>query len=361
MSDSATPDSVVPDAIEGYAVGTVTPGIAAAVIYQGQPYYYNYGFAIENDPDVPITLNTIFEIGSVTKLFTSTLLAYNLQMNPTQWSLDDPVTAHLPPLGNVNTLSQVTLGQLVTHTSGMPDEGGGLAPSYFLFNQLPPTETLETWWRAFAGTPGQCWLYSSIAFVTAGFCVGLFKQPDGSYINQYNQLLSQLVTEPLGMGQTASYILPPGGPVAQGYVGAYDTNAKQYSIAADLKSSAQDMATFMLASMNLIDVSAMLAAALAHTQTVIPAPTQVCGNPNQNNPFQMGMAWQISNAGQSDELLVKNGAVGGSGGFMSWVGIMPQLGLGITLLANKFVQGPIPSTQTKPLALVGRSILQQLQ
>ena len=64
---------------------------------------------------------TLFEIGSITKTFTSLLLADGVVRG--EWSLDDPVRALLPPGTVVPTRdgAEITLAHLATHTSGLPN------------------------------------------------------------------------------------------------------------------------------------------------------------------------------------------------------------------------------------------------
>src|SRR5262245_42193293 len=50
------------------------PGAAIAVYYNGQEYFYNYGLANKKN-NQPVTKDTIFELASITKIFTTTLLS----------------------------------------------------------------------------------------------------------------------------------------------------------------------------------------------------------------------------------------------------------------------------------------------
>jgi len=266
----------------------------------------------------------------------------------------------LPPLGkSVGDISQVTLGQLVTHTSGLPRGGGGNQVSYYLFNELLPPTGLINYWRKWNGTPGQCWLYSNIGFVTLGFAVGLVKLKN-KFVNQYNEQLHLDITKPLGMTNTAAYIQPLGGPVAQGYVGPYNTTTKKWSTANDMKTTAQDMANFMAAELGVRSTGKTLKSALELTQQPVSGtPTNECGKKNKNTNFIMGMAWQISNSGQTNEVLAKDGATS-VGGFSAYVALIPKLAMGITLLANKMVTGKLPSN-AQSINATALSILNALQ
>src|SRR5205807_323931 len=81
--------------------------------------FVSYGIKSDADPTAP-DANTVFEIGSVTKTFTATLLALDVEHGDVK--LDDPVQNLLPdrklPHGKGD--KPITLGQLSTHSSGLP-------------------------------------------------------------------------------------------------------------------------------------------------------------------------------------------------------------------------------------------------
>src|SRR5690606_4907143 len=84
----------------------------------GKTSVFYYGETEKGNKQLPDE-NTLFEIGSVSKTFTATLLAYLAQTQ--QISLDDPITQYLPDSIAVNPdLQRITLEQLANHTSGLP-------------------------------------------------------------------------------------------------------------------------------------------------------------------------------------------------------------------------------------------------
>src|SRR5437588_4246437 len=201
------PSGIISEEVELFRKASDAPGVAVALLYDNQRLFYNIGDAVR-ESEIPVTENTIFGIGSVDKVFTATMLAYNVVLGNMQ--LSDPVVKYLPEeVGKRGSddIKKVTLQQLATHTSGMPDQGPD-KPGYFLFNELPPSGSLFNWWINFRAEPGvgECYRYSSVGFVTLGYAVG------GPRFH-HNQLLSEQVTSPLSMSQTASYITPPGGEV----------------------------------------------------------------------------------------------------------------------------------------------------
>ena len=80
--------------------------------------FASYGRARADGPE--ITAETIFEIGSITKVFTALLLADMVERG--EVALDDPVRKYLPNGVTVPSRSRrdITLADLATHTSGLP-------------------------------------------------------------------------------------------------------------------------------------------------------------------------------------------------------------------------------------------------
>jgi serine-type D-Ala-D-Ala carboxypeptidase/endopeptidase len=83
-----------------------------------------YGRARADGPE--ITAETIFEIGSITKVFTALLLADMVDRR--EVALDDPVRRHVPSAVTVPSRGrrEITLADLATHTSGLPREPANL-------------------------------------------------------------------------------------------------------------------------------------------------------------------------------------------------------------------------------------------
>ena len=90
------------------------PGLAVGVTINGSEFYYTRGEA-SRETKAPVTSETIFELGSVSKIFNVTLAAVAEQRG--LLSLDQPVSTYLPELKG-SAFDKISLVNLATHTSG---------------------------------------------------------------------------------------------------------------------------------------------------------------------------------------------------------------------------------------------------
>jgi beta-lactamase class C len=91
-------------------------GVAVAVRMDGNTPFFNYGMA-DDAQNRPVTADSIFNLGSVGKVFATTLLAQAVKQG--ELSLDDPVAKYVTELQR-GDIRRITLGQLASHTSGLP-------------------------------------------------------------------------------------------------------------------------------------------------------------------------------------------------------------------------------------------------
>jgi CubicO group peptidase (beta-lactamase class C family) len=104
-------------------------GVSIAVYEDDESVFYNFGFA-KKELSEAVTSNHIFEIGSITKIFTTTILAD--MINRGIVTLEDPVADHLPI--NVKLPQRdgkrITLLDLATHRSGLPRNPTNMPPKH---------------------------------------------------------------------------------------------------------------------------------------------------------------------------------------------------------------------------------------
>jgi CubicO group peptidase (beta-lactamase class C family) len=163
-------------------------GIAAGVVDANGRTIVCHGTMAIADPR-PVTGNTIFEIGSVTKVFTAALLTDMAQRG--EVTLDDPV------------LNRITLGSLASHTSGLPRLPSNLNPAdidnpYADYTRDQLWEFVST----FEPPPGPAYEYSNLGYALLGQALADRAGMD------YETLLRTRITGPLQMTSTAITLTP---------------------------------------------------------------------------------------------------------------------------------------------------------
>src|SRR6266702_565268 len=162
----------------------------------------------------PYDDHTAFEIGSVTKTMTAALLAELIARG--EVTLSDPIAKLLPPGTRVPSFNghEMTIGQIVTHTSGLPGVPANYRPADINnpYASVTDRELLD----ALAETtltrePGSKWEYSNFAMMVLSYALAKRAGKD------YETLLRERLLVPLGMNETYVAHRPPQVHVAQGH------------------------------------------------------------------------------------------------------------------------------------------------
>src|SRR4029078_11065135 len=123
----------------------------------------NYGMA-DNAQNRPVTADAIFNLGSVGKVFATTFLAQAVKRG--DLSLDDPVAKYVTELQRGGDLRRITLGQLASHTSGLPNHPGQYERWHRGRYTWPDFVRFLNAWKADAKhEPGKQYLYSDTGMV----------------------------------------------------------------------------------------------------------------------------------------------------------------------------------------------------
>ena len=148
--------------------------------------------------NIPVNENTLFNIGSITKTFTTLLLADMVKQGLV--NLTDPIERYLPSSVKVPEFNgqKITLEHLATHTSGLPefpsnllDNNGNIIESYNarqLYQALSNTKLTRA--------PGSQFQYSSFGMGLLGQILSLKAGVS------YNQLVKDRILNVLGMNDT---------------------------------------------------------------------------------------------------------------------------------------------------------------
>ncbi len=308
------------------------PGMAIAVYASDTPYLIHLGY-VDKDKKNSVTQDTLFEIGSVSKIFTCLLLAQEVLKG--HMHLADQISVYVPSLASNKQLKTITLEKLATHTSSLPcnEPNTVITEQDFIkyMAQWKPTRT--DWWQ-----------YSNPGIELLR--IALEKQSKKTI----NTLLLENILRPLGMA-------PVGVKVPDSYqqhcAHCYDVHHKptmhwnhQFLIgSAAMQASSADMLKFLQATLGLSSTPATIKRAMELTQT----PYYDIGH------FKQGLGWSISpvealaqqvhhtdaapakSIKKSAQVFNSNSLfekVGTTNGFHTYIAAIPSQKLGIVIMIN---------------------------
>lgn len=317
------------------------PGLAIALTIDGKRYFIEYGLASKS-PRIPVTRDTLFELGSVSKTFTATLATYAEVEG--KLSLNDSVSKYVPELKG-SALDKVRVLDLGTHTAG----GFPLQ----LPNDVKNNEQLIAYYRAWQPrfAPGT---HRDYANPSAGLLGIVTARAMGARF----EILAERLFAQLGLQRT--YIDVPAAEM-RSYAWGYNRSDKPVRVtstpladeAYGVKSNAVDMIRFLEVNMGIGTVPAKVARAVQAThlgyfrsgeviQDLIweqyPYPVElnklVAGNSS-------GMSQKTNPAILIDPPMPPRGDVilnktGSTSGFGAYVAYIPEKRIGIVMLANRY-------------------------
>ena len=184
------------------------PGLALAIVRHGQIVKAaGYGVA-DVDNDVPVTPETVFELASITKQFTATLIM--MLVEEQKIHLDDKLTSFLtdPPAA----WKDITIYHLLTHTAGLAPLGDDFKSAVWRTRMSTAALYEAAKQDPMGGVPGERWSYSDVGYFLLGMVI---EKATGQ---RYRDALSQRILQPLQM--TSSRMLDqlhPQKHLAKGY------------------------------------------------------------------------------------------------------------------------------------------------
>ena len=248
--------SAVETAIRRVMAKDRIPGMAVGITVAGKTYVFSYGVA-STETRQPVTRDTLFEIGSVTKTFTATLACY-AQVSG-YLSLSDKTSKYLPSLQG-SEFGYVRLLNLGRHTSGglplqVPDK---------IENNDQLMQYFKNWRSTYE--PGTYRTYANPGIGTLGLITAKSMGQD------FAALIEQRLFP--GLGMKSSYINVPEPKMtdyAQGYT-KEDAPIRMAtgvlsSEAYGIKTTAADLVRFVEANMNSIRLDEKLQRAITETHT----------------------------------------------------------------------------------------------
>jgi len=308
--------------IDSYIKNTPAVGVAVAYVDHGNIKFFFSGKS-SIDQDKLITNESVFEIGSITKVFTT--LALMEQIREGKILLDDPIEKYLPgikiPEKNGN---KITVKQLATHTSGLPCVPTNLYPEdeqapYDDYDLVKLYEFLGEY--ELEKEPGAEYEYSNLGMALLGHVLAKADQ------KSYEEMMQARVFDRIFLRNTyLSYKDVDPSKMAQGhhlYEKVKNWNLSIISPAGSICSNIDDMVIFLAANMGLINsIMCDLLHGCHAKQVDIPK--------NSFGLIGVGLGWHI-NYSEEGDIIWHNG---GTGGYESFIGFNPDTQKGIVILSN---------------------------
>ena len=330
-NDAGAIKRIVDGIMERYIALNHLPGAIVGVSLHGHRYYFPYGKA--TDAGMPFAPDTLVEIGSCTKTFTTTLFA--LAINRKQMDPNVSTQRYMPAGYALRPEAQaVTPLELADFTSGMPDDPPNL-PARLEQRSIEhyTTKDFLTWvsrWKP-VSTPPAPYLYSNAGVGLLGYLVMT------ATATPWDKQLNQEILAPLAMTDTELRPSPEQMKrMAKGHM-HYGNDAPPWPIyawyaAGGLRSTAQDMLSFGEANLGNTEangkpVSAELIAAMQLAQK--PVYTM----PNGIN--KQAMAWVVNTGDRNANLhpvVVKDG---GTVGFSTAIAVNHSKDLAVFVAINQ--------------------------
>jgi serine-type D-Ala-D-Ala carboxypeptidase/endopeptidase len=295
----------------GIVVGVIEPSGRRIVAYGN----------FSNGDKRSVDGDTVFEIGSTTKVFTSLLLADMVQHG--EVALTDPAAKYLPAGVKVPERGRaITLQDLSRHRSALPrlpsnlDAASNPLNPYASYSVKQIYEFLSAY--QLPRDVGTEFEYSNFGAGLLGHVLSLAAGKD------YETLIRTRICEPLGMANTAIVLSPEMKfRMAAGHDSRFEPTANwdlpTLAGAGALRSTANDMLSFLAAQLGY--KHSALDAAIAATRT-----KRTPSNPG----MEIGLGW-LMRPTKGSEIIWHNG---GTGGYRSFVGFDPKARAGVVILTN---------------------------
>ncbi|MGA0560425.1 serine hydrolase [Larkinella sp. VNQ87] len=311
---------------QAYVKKANTVGLSIGIWRNDSLFTYGYGETAKGSRHVP-DANTLFEIGSISKTLTATLLADAVQRGLVK--LDDPVSKYLPD--SIPPLQKdgvpVTLKTLSNHTSGLPR-----LPANLLLTATDMTNPYKHYDRKLLYTylktailsrqPGKEYEYSNLAVGLLGTILETVNK------KSYEDLIRERIAKPLGMAHTVITLRDEDrNRFAQGHNGQGNpTSSWEFQAltgAGGIRSSVTDLVPYLKAELGKGPKK------MLELMKTTQQPTFV------NGQTTVGLGWHW----RTDSAQPWFTHQGGTGGFVTYVAFNPVRQAAVIILANS--QTPI--------------------
>lgn len=317
------------------------PGMSVALVLGEESFIFNFGVS-DVEGNTPVTDNTIFEIGSISKTFTATLATYAEALG--QLKLTDTTAEYLPGLAGTE-FGDVQLLHLGTHTLGgmplqVPDGIQNREELLDFFRQWRPTYS-----------PGTVRTYANPSIGALGWAAA------NSLGQDFSTAMTRGLFQPLGLSST--FLEVPAQKMSD-YAWGYNKDNEAVRVnpgvldseAYGIKTTASDLSTFVKANMGMLSLDSALQTALDNTRKSYFS----VGKMTQDiiwEEYELPVDLRTLQEGNSPQIILNATPVraitpaaapsssvwvnktGSTNGFGAYVAFVPAERFGIVLLANK--------------------------
>lgn len=267
--------------------------------------------------------NSMYEIGSVNKVFTSLLLADMVLKK--QVNLDDPISKYLPASVKVPVVKDkpITLEHLATHSVGwprMPDNWDPQNPDN-PFADYTVEQLYDYISRAqFDYAPGTWFKYSNPGYGLLGNILSIVAG------KPYETLVKERICTPLGLTNTTMILTPDQKPKLAGGHSEYGAPVQSWDLPAiagtgGLRSNVNDLLTFAAANLGHVKSDLYPAMQLAHIPRIRKGDVGM----------EVTLGWTLEKAKDGEEFLWKDGT---TGGYRAMVLLNRTKKTGVVILSN---------------------------
>ncbi|MCP2249125.1 serine hydrolase domain-containing protein [Lentzea aerocolonigenes] len=295
-------------------------GAQVAVLHNGEIVDIAAG-VLNNVTREPVTSDAIFQIGSITKIWTATLVQE--LVNEGLLDLDRPVRDVVPEfrLADEQAARVITPRQLLSHTAGFEgdlyhDTGNGDDMLVKYIERM--ADTAQT------TPPGALYVYCNAGYVVLGRIVEVLRG------KPFNTVLRERLIERLGLPAATRHTEYDGHTCASGHVGAELKPTEEKTPEGDspagsvLAMSARDLLAFVRMHLDTTEFDAM-----RETQVVLP---------DLGYGGRQGLGWMLH---EYDGGITGLGHTGQTPGFQSSLRVVPERGLAIAVLTNGGAPAPV--------------------
>ncbi|NGM67014.1 serine hydrolase domain-containing protein [Sphingobacterium sp. SGR-19] len=300
-----------------------TQSLSIAVFHKNKYTTFLYGETEKGNNTLP-TENTLYEIGSITKVFTATLLADLVTKDVIR--LDDSIMSFLPDSVSSNpALKGITFKTLANHTSGLPRMGDNWN-RVAGYNEKDPFATYDqkalfSFLKNYKASrePGEEYEYSNLGYGLLSELIAIVCKKN------YIQCLEETILKPLQLNHTTDkpdakkqQIISPGLDKEGNTTPLWNWEA--LIGAGGLKSNIRDLMLFAVEQFKMPENELQKAMALTRQFTFFTPEN-----------LDIGLAWRIS---MMEDGIIYFHHTGGTAGSSSFVGLSPDTKTAVVILSN---------------------------